>query len=280
MPEYVVPKGMEKLMPETPFIGNCQYKAPYSRELEGKTFDLLFDDGHEMMVTFPSRDKIIYNENDEIHCDNYLCMKAADTAFLLLTEQKHISPRTGLLMLLDFSTNLVTGIFVSQGTVSNFPNLVTRTVRFGVIRNGNSPLPSQRHYFTEELLGKKIEWAYSPEFRIIHVYCGKDSYFAAMEPKLGEKYRKQREAEGLKPIPLTTEPSIYIHLRDNLFLFSFIEKNLGSGTQGLMVINTDSVTDVGCFWGTNPVGDPEGYLFSAYGRWVTERLPEEALLGF
>lgn len=277
-----VQEKIKKLSAPVPFRGNCQYKAPYSRELEGKAFDLVFDDGYELSMSFPTRDKILLSENGGPAClDTCYCMKAEEGAYLLLTEKKDSKPRAGLVLALDVNAGLVTADFMLQGTDPTYPDLVTRTVRFGYIKDGDRPAPVERHYYTRELIGKKIEWRYSPEFAIVHVYCGAETYFATMRnvtPEQAEKFRKEREALGLPPIPLTTEPTFYVHIRDNLFLLSFVEKNLGSGTQGLFLINTDRLTDVGCFWGTNPDRAPEGYMFSAYGQWVTEHLPQEDIL--
>lgn len=263
---------MEKLMAPVPFVGNCQYKAPYSRELEGRAFDIIFDDGYRLDISFPTRDKVLWSENGEAaRLDTCYCMKAEEGAYLLMTEKKDSAPRTGLIMVLDLNTRLVTGNFVQQGTDPAYPKLVTRTVRFGYVRDGERPAPTERHYFTREMVGKKIEWAYSPEFSIIHVYLSENTYCFSML----ERQKEQIRAEGRTPPGRIEEPTFYVHIRDNLVLISFVEKNAGSGTEGLFLINTDRVTDVGCFWGTAPTGDPEGYMFSAYGKWVTERVPEE-----
>lgn len=270
--------SVEELMYSTAFEGLSQYKSPCSRELEGKSFDIAFDDGCEMDVSFPSRGKILYSENGGSAClETCRCMKAADTAYLVLVERRGAKPRAGFMLVLDLESRLVTGNFVQQGAVSSFPGLVTRTVRFGAIRDGDKPLPENRHHFTDELVGRKIEWTYNPDFHIIHVYLTPDSYCFALNPEMRRRTEEARQEQDRGPMRPVREPSIYIKLRDNLFLFSWIEENGGSGTEGLIVANTDSLTDVGCFFGLNPEGKPEAYLFSAYGRWVEEHLPEEDL---
>lgn len=267
--------AVEDLMYSTPFEGLSQYRAPYCRELEGRTFDVVFDDGYEMTLSFPSRDKILLTENGTVHMETCHCMKAEDTAYFIMVERRNATPRAGIMMVLDLNTNLVTGVFVEQGAVSDFPGLVTRVVRFGAISDGDNPLPTQRHHYTDELIGKKIEWIYNPQFRIIHVYLAPDSYCFAFNAEMRKQMEQTARENGREPVRSVQEPSIYVKLRDNLYLFSFIEKNGGSGTEGMMIINTDRVTDVGSFFGLNPEGKPEAYMFSAYGHWVTEHLEEE-----
>ncbi len=270
---------VENLMYSTPFEGLSQYKTPYSRELEGKNFDLIFDDGFEMNLFFPFRNKVLYSENDgSSHLDICHCMKADNELYLIMWERQKSDPRSGVILVLDLRNSLVTGNFVQQGTVPEFPGLVTRTVRFGAIRNGCHPLPGNRHYFTDEMSGKKIEWTYNPDFKIIHVYLSKDSYCFAFNHEIRERLDNTRKAEGKEPLKPIIEPSIFIHIRDNIYLFSWIEENGGSGTQGLILANKDCATDVGCFFGLNPEGNPEAYMFSAYGKWINEPMPEDNLL--
>lgn len=269
--------AVENMMYTTPFEGLSQYKAPYSRELEGKAFDLVFDDGYGMNIAFPTRDKIQYTENGEpARMDICHCMKAEDDVYLVFAEKKNVSPRSAIILVLDMGTGLVTGNFAQQGAVASFPGLVTRTVRFGYIQNGERPAPADRHYFTDEMNGKKIEWTYNPFFKIIHCYLNRNEYYFALNEDMRARRAAARPDEPQPDEPIVViEPSIFIHIRDNLYLFSWIEENGGSGTEGLIVANKDRAHDVGCFFGLNPEGNPEAYMFSAYGQWITDRLPEE-----
>ncbi len=264
------------------FEGNSQYRTPYSRELEGEFFDLIFDDGSEMIVSFPFRNRVSWTWEGRSYCETGHVMKAEDGAFYVMTEVAGSEPRQGLMLLLDVAERLVTGIFLQMGAVKERPNLVTREVKFGAVKDGDRPLPAKRHEYTKDLVGKKIDWAYSPDFNITHVYLADNCYTVAFNDEMKAKLKKQRE-ENPDALPRMTmdpyyeEDCLYIKLRENLYLFSFIEKNLG-GTQGMMIINTDRLHDVGSFWGPSPEGGREGYMFSAYGRWVRDHIPEDDTL--
>ncbi|MBR6406479.1 MAG: MoaF N-terminal domain-containing protein [Lachnospiraceae bacterium] len=267
-----------------------QYRVPYSRELEGKSFELVFDDGYELLVSFPMRDRIQFqgSDSDRVYFEEAHVLKADDEAYFLMTEIKGSEPRTGFMLLLDTKERLVTGNFVQQGTRPDFKNLVTRKVRFGAMKAGDAPLPEKRHEFTHDLEGKAIEWQYKPNFSVIHVYLADNKYTVAFSKEQRERMKKEA-AEKEKENPKKKEPQrkipdpywdscVYVKFRENLYMFSFIEENLGSGTEGLMIINTDRVHDVGCFWGADPHGNREGYMFCAYGTWVREHLPEQDIL--
>ena len=261
--------------------GSDQYRIPYSRELEGKAFEFVFDDGYVLYAEFPLRDTIRFHSSEDSHVftEEAHVMKADEGAYLVMTEIKNSEPRTGFMLIIDETARLVTGNFVQQGTRADFKNLVTRTLRFGAIKDGEKPLPEARHCFTKDLDGKKIEWTYRPDFAIIHVYLGEDKYTTAFPAFMREVFEKSTEPKPDRVIPDPYwESCIHVKFRENLYMFSFIEENLGSGTEGLMVMNTDRMTDVGCFWGADPFGEREGYMFGAYGRWVNEHIPEDDLL--
>ena len=263
--------------------GLSRYRAPLSRELEGQHMDLVFDDAPVMHVSFPGRNRISFDFDGRNFTEACQVQKAADGAYFIMTEIAGSSPRRGFMIVLDVFERLVTAVFAAQGEVKDFPKLVTRTVHFGAIDTGEEELPEKRACFTRDLIGKKIDWTYNPDFSIIHVYLDNNYYTVArneeMQKRMEQMKRENPERFNRpRPNPYYEENCLYIKLRENLYLFSFVEKNSGSGTQGLMVINTDRVTDVGCFWGCNPDGIPEAYTFNAYGKWVREEIPEDHTL--
>jgi len=271
------------------FTGASQYRVPYCRELENKSFEFIFDDGYVMDVSFPLRDKMQFksNKDGKVYLEEAHCLKIENDVYVVLCEIANSVPREGVILIIDTEKRLVTGNFVLQGTRPDFMNLVTRQVRFGAIKDGEKPLPQKRHHFTHDLEGKKIEWRYGPDFSIIHVYLADNKYTVAFSEERKAQMRAAREAnpepqpeqENRRRMPIPYwENAIYIKIRENVYVFSFIEENLGSGTEGLMVINTDRVHDVGCFWGAAPDGSREGYMFCAYGKWVREHIPEDDTL--
>jgi hypothetical protein len=257
------------------FEGLSQYRIPYSRELEGKYYEIIFDNGTELDLNFFARDKVTVIENGETAVETYHCLKAEDTVYFVLIDRKKRHPRSGLLIIIDVATDLVTCNFAYQKDRPGKPSITVPNVQFGAIKHDGKPLPEERHCFTEDLIGRKIKWQYNPLFKIIHVYHAPDHYFCTVDEETREVFRKLAIEAGQEPrVPkLIYEQAFYCKIRKNIYVFSWIEK--GSGTEGFIVMNTERLIDVGCFFGNNPQGDPEGYMFSAYGEWVNEHLPEE-----
>ena len=262
--------------------GLSQYRCPLSRELEGQQFEFIMDEGPSMTVAFPGRNLIEIADGGERFHTSCQVQKAEDGAYFVLAEIKDSNLRTAYMLVIDVFESLVTVLRAQQGTDRSFPNLVTRKVRFGAIPDAEGQLPEKRPGFTKDLVGKKIEWTYNPEFSIIHVYLADNYYTTArneeMKKKMEEMKRKNPDMFKGRPDPYYEKDCLYIKLRENLYLFSFVEFNSGSGTQGLMVLNTDRLTDVGCFWGSNRQNEQEAYTFSAYGKWIREEIPEDHTL--
>ena len=262
--------------------GLSQYRCPLSRELEGQQFEFVMDEGPGITVSFPGRNSIVITDGADTYRTSCQVQKAEDGAYFVLAELKDVSPRTAYMMVIDVHEYLITVIRAQQGTVKSFPNLVTREARFGAIPDGEGQLPEKRPCYTKDLVGKKIEWTYNPEFSVIHVYLPDNYYTTArneeMKKKMEEMKRKNPDLFKGRKEPYFEKDCLYIKLRENLYLFSFVEFNSGSGTQGLMVLNTDRLTDVGCFWGSNRQNEQEGYTFSAYGKWIREEIPEDKTL--
>ena len=278
-----VSKAVEKAREATFPGGLSQYRTPFSRELEGKSFEFVMDDGSVLPVSFAARGKILITDGGKTLSAPIQVQKAADGAYFVLAEIPESNPRTAYMFVIDISERLVTEVLAKQGTVESFPNLVTREVRFGAYADAEGRLPEKRAGYTDDLIGKKIDWTYNPVFQIIHVYLPKNCYTVARNAEMMERMERMRREnpDAVPPRregPYYEENCLYIKLRENLYLFSFVEKNSGSGTQGMMIINTDRVTDVGCFWGSNRQNEREGYTFSAYGKWVREELPEDHTL--
>ena len=266
---------------KTVFTGLSQYRIPYSRELEGKYFKLVFDNGTIVILTFPARNAVEIQINDEkrLSEDAYV-QKAEEGAYLVMTEIAGSSPRTAYMFVIDTFEKLVTAITVWQGKDKARPDLVTREIMFGAIKEGDRPLPDIRHKFTKDLWGKKINWTYTPEVSVIHVYLKNNCFTYALDDEM-----KKRMEEGLtagkfrepEKKPYYEENCYYVKLRENLYLFSWVAEN-ASGHQGLHVINTDRVHSAGCFWGTSPEGEKEGYMFNSYGFWERAHIAEDDLL--
>ena len=265
---FVGQLGQEQVT-EAEFEGNSQYCAPFCYELGGKFFDLVLDNGREIFVQFLDGQNLAISEKNITEHHYYECLKCRENIYLVHLEKKGRWPREGLTIVLDLDQSLVTVNFLTQGAVKEYEKLVVRDLQFGAIRLPGKSLPLIRHAYTRDLIGEKIEYTYSPDFSIIHIY--QDGKCRAANPEIMRK-------KGLSAVPTDIqfeEPCIYIKITENVYVFSWIEENFGSGTQGFMLMDTWRTNDVGLFFGVNPQGNPESYMITAIGRYVTETLPEE-----
>ena len=167
--------------------GLSQYRCPLSRELEGQQFEFVMDEGPSITVIFPGRNSIIIADGEDMYRTSCQVQKAEEGAYFVLAELKDVKPRTAYMFVIDIHESLVTVLKAQQGTVSSFPNLVTRKVRFGAIPDGEGKLPEKRPGYTKDLVGKKIEWTYNPEFSIIHVYLADNYYTTARNEEMKKK---------------------------------------------------------------------------------------------
>lgn len=260
---------VESAMFNNAFEGISQYRNPLCFELAGKTTQLIFDDGGMLNIDWLSGTHAKFtDEKGNTRIDRYQCTKAEDTVYLILIDRNDLTPREGLILVIDFSENLVTANFAKQGTYPDFPELVRANIRFGYVEIDGRKPPEKRHTFTTDLVGRKFEWAYTPDFHICHIYMAPDHY------RWGQTH-ENRQKRGI-PVNDRSQSAFYIKLRSNLYIFSWIEDNGGGGTEGFIVLNTDRITDTGCFFGcAGPDKHQEAYLFCAYGKKITEHLEDE-----
>ena len=91
------------------------------------------------------------------------------------------------------------------------------------------------HHFTDELVGTAIEWCYNPgQMKIKHSYVSNAYYTYGAATRQGGW--------------MATNPADYVKVRDNLFIFSFVEERQ-AGLQALFLIDTVKLHDVGSFFG-------------------------------
>ena len=259
----------------TVFEGCSQYRRPGCFEFAGQKLNLVFDNGEEFIIDFLDGQNLTWTKiGGQAEYHKYDCLKATNVHYLVHFEKKGLWPREGVTLVVDLARDLVTGNFLTQGAVEDYINLVTRNLQFGAIRRPGKPLSTERHEHTKDLIGKKIQYTYSPVFSIIHIYYSEHLCRGTIPP--------ERRAQ-MPPVPeserkLFEEESIYLKIAPNVYVFSWIEKNFGSGTQGFMLMDTTRIHDCGCFFGVNPQGEPESYMITAYGKYITEELPEEKII--
>lgn len=103
------------------------------------------------------------------------------------------------------------------------------------------------------MVGKSILWTYhdKEDVRIRHIYTAPLYYTYIM--KQGEKRW------------VASNPADYIKINDHMYIFTFVEERQ-AGTQGFFLINTETLHDVGSFFGVQATG-LECCTFGAKGEW-------------
>ena len=267
------------------FEGLSQYRPPLCYELAGREFTLCMDSGYDYRVKFLDGQKLVWGLLDgQEKEDAYECLKGDETTYFVNVEVEGAKPRTGLSLVLDLTNDLATCLIARQGENPKVPYLISNEVVFGAILRADGTLNSKRHGYTRDMVGSAVEWVYSPDFRIIHVYCSERYYRVAM-PKPTEMSQRNLDdnaamLEAFQGYPDATEPALYIKIKDGMYFFSFIEEHLERltrettrGNNLAFLMNFERMYDVGRSFGINSRQLPENYLFGAYGRFV--ELPPE-----
>ena len=263
------------------FEGLSQYREPLCFELNGKKFDLVMDNGDDYSIYFLSESKIEWRRIGEPkHCDLYECLKADETTYFVNFEATGIKPRTGISVILDTAQRLATLVKTYTDFTTKYPSLVESKFVFGAIDMPGFDLPKKRHAYTIDLLGKRIEWSYSPTFAIMHVYYHTSFVRASIAGNRAERSPSPEEAELRAENPYD-EPAVYIKVKDGIYIVSIIEQHMSrrglTGNSLLFLMNLKRVHDVGRSFGLNKDRKPENYLFSAFGKWVKSDGTIEAL---
>lgn len=262
------------------FEGLSQYCPPHCFELSGRSLRLAMDSGYEYELSF-DRETVRWGKaGEEPRTDKYDCLKADDTTFFVNAEIADMQPRMGLSLILDDENALVTVLEARQGWNPKFPYLVSLRAHFGAVMVDGQPLNPRRHGYTADLVGKAIEWTYSPDFKITHVYRSERYYnIVAPAPEvLSQKNRDEiRMAHEVtwKGYEDPTEPALYIKVKEGMYIFGFVEEHMEKLTGPLVrgnslsfLMNLKRMVDVGRSFGINGRQEPENYCFGAYGRYV------------
>ncbi len=91
------------------------------------------------------------------------------------------------------------------------------------------------HGFTSEVVGRAMLWEYAPDvMKIKHMYVSNLFYSYTAYTRFGAW--------------MSTNPADYVKIRDNKYLFSFVEERQ-AGLQALFLIDFDACHDIGSFYG-------------------------------
>ncbi|MDR0400857.1 MAG: MoaF N-terminal domain-containing protein [Treponema sp.] len=260
------------------FEGLSQWRQTPNYELAGRRFELVMDTLPVCRADFLSGTRILWDDGKEVRRAACACAKIDNATYLVNFEYREGTVRVNPCLVLDLEQRLVTLVITQVGYSVKYPTMTGADYYFGAIREEGMPLPSIRHDYTGDFVGKRICWHYSPDFRIIHVYYSSDAIRITFPP---EVLRMMRETPVEKLVPDAydyvvngyDEPTRYIKIKEKIYLVNSCEQHKGmralSGNSMLFLMDIERVHDVGRSFGY--AGDhktPENYMFAAHGEFV------------
>lgn len=268
--------GIMKKKPE--FNGLDRYRQPFNYELAGKQFKLVMDKEEDFYVNFLTGSTLEWSKysDGKITREYYECAKVDELTYFVNFELSDFSPRTNLTLVLDMEQRLVTFVRTYTGHNKKYPYLVESEYDFGAIDIPGFPLPKKRHGYTADLVGKRVNWNYSPTMSIVHVYYSQNFIRATFLPgHTPPEVETQEVREDIERNPYD-EPTAYIKIKEGIYVVSVLEQHRArrgdTGNSLLFLMDLIRVHDVGRSFGNTPPSSgairPENYLFAAYGDFV------------
>ncbi|GHV16823.1 hypothetical protein FACS189493_3340 [Spirochaetia bacterium] len=222
----------------------------FYQKLAGQKFTLRFDNNGPA-IDFEFRDvhTVIWNDGTGRHEEYYEAFEI-DKDIVLLAYLIHDSdPFAGNNFALDLGKNLVTGIFGKFGNGYSVRE-IGQYIAFGVIDRGDGNYPiARRHGFTRDLVGKSMGWAYTDTIASQHIYATPDSYSWTIltAGNLGFSHSAMGK---------------YIKINDHIYLLTWVEER-SAGVQGIVLMNLQTMHDVGTFFGINHEQNFDFVVFGA-----------------
>jgi len=267
--------------------GLSQYIPASCGELAGVTLDLRLDGLPPMTIHFLDRRNLTWAyKGENFREETYECVKNDDTTCMVAFSLSGRTPSTLMTLVWDRVSTLITAVVSTLGAMENRPRLVHAKVYFGAEQVGSKPLATQRHAYTNELVGKRILWQYTPNDRVMHIFKSENRMrLWLVQPELADTATEeqrtgfQRFIDRRAVYPIYEEPICYIKLKEELYLYIMMESNMNrvlpkqGGSQLMVMLNTRRERYVGCVYGGDPDNKPVRGIIGAIGCFSDE--PDE-----
>jgi phenolic acid decarboxylase len=227
---------------------------PPTADLVGTELNLHFENGWIIKYKFETTSKLHWSKASAAKRSRwieeiYLAIKVREGIYLL-DYLKHLERATSVSLVLDLDAGIFTAVIgqlptrleakqaiLDRALADRELTSVKATFLSGSINKSFSK-NTPRHTTTEELVGKRLEYTYSPTERYEHVYLNENFY----------TWHCLAGAEKKGKIGLAdTDRCHYYKLRDNLYLFVWREKIIP--TLGLNIIDLDGMRACGKLFG-------------------------------
>jgi hypothetical protein len=213
------------------FPGKEKKMMEHSTLMDNRDFSLVFDDGtvweYEVGENFTMRFRPAGGEWKE---ERYDAFEADDQLVFFAHVTDNDCPTDALQYAIDLKNGLATCIRSTFDNPDN-PRVPRQEWLFGIVKaDGISP-SSERHAFTDELLGRSYTWEYSDDISSQHVYTSTESFTYAIISSAGASV-------------MGSFPCKYVKIRDGVYMLSWIEMR-SQGIEGILLFNTKTMHDCG-----------------------------------
>lgn len=272
--------------------GLSQYIPARCGELAGVTLDARLDGLAPMTIHFLDRHILAWAYKGEaFREETYDCVKNDDTTCMVAFSLSGRTPDTLMTLVWDRASTLITAVLSTLGANGEQPRLVHATVYFGAEQVSGRPLVTGRHTYTDELVGKRILWQYTPNDSVMHIFRSENRMrLWLVQPELADTATPEQRAGFQRFIdrravyPIYEEPIVYIKLKEELYLYLATEANLNhvlpkqGGSQLMVMLNTRRERYVGCVYGGDADNRAVCGIIGAIGCFSDEPDEVEAFL--
>ena len=255
------------------------FALPVSEDLAGQRLKLHFEDGSLAECSFETMGKLVWKPasgaKNSQPTEETCTVTRVRKAIYFVDFVKHLERATTLSLVLDLSRGIFTVVegrlpeknearkdLLSRVAAGRELTDVAAIFRHGAIDRSFGPR-TPRHTVTEELVGKRIEYSYSPTERYEHIYL--NGSFYTWHCLLGAE-------QGLAD----TDCCHSYKLARNLYLFVWREKIVP--TLGIVVVDLNAMRTTGKIFGYegNNFRKASNFRIGARARLRTITPPQEA----
>ena len=232
-----------------------ELRPRFTKKLRDKAYTLEFSDGGRLFYRF-DRFGLSWSEDGESWEEEKAeCLESSrENVFLVHHLRTHVNPYEAVTLVLDENTGCAVMVFDKFGKASGTRD-VDRKVRIGRFEEKTETLPA----FTDELIGKVIDWKFADEIRIHTIYCNVQCLaFVSPAPE---------KAPGWADYFPTFNPTRYVKLEEGLYLVSFYAP-YACGMEVSMLIDLAAMRALGAAFGFDSTDKFCSYTFGAKGAYA------------
>jgi hypothetical protein len=243
-------------------------------ELAGSSHVLSFEDGRVAEFRFASQSAVVWKTGDDPGVEaHYFALKPRDGIYLvdLMTGE---TPPSSMTLVLDLRNKFAT-VLVACLPASADPgeSLAARAARGDELTPVTADFAAAaidapftaatpRHETTTDLVGRRVEYTYSPTERYEHIY-------------LNDRFYTWHCLQGSEKGLADTDRCHYLKLGEDLYLFVWREKIVP--TLGAVVADFQAMRTMGKIFGHTPSGGVADFPVGARARLLNVTSHEEAI---